>query len=152
MGSHHEETWQVPGVKNGLFARRWEPKGKPRAVVHLLHGLGEHSGRYGHLADQFTRSGFAVTAIDLRGHARTGGHRGDTRFGPSLEDVDLLVARGAERFPGAPAFVYGHSLGALLAIAYSMGDPAPLAGVVASAAGFHSALREQRAKVRAARV
>ena len=145
---HAEETWE-----DGLFAQRWEPAGDPRAVVYLLHGLGEHSGRYAHVAARFTEAGLALSTVDWRGHGRSPGPRGDTRFAPALEDVGRLVAKGSARWPGIPAFLYGHSLGALIAVAYVAGEAAPpLAGAVVSAIGLHSALREQGAKVRAARV
>jgi acylglycerol lipase len=139
---------------NALHTRRWEPEvGSPRAVVCLVHGLGEHSGRYERLAGRFVAAGFAVSALDLRGHGESPGHKGDTRFAPAIEDIGALLADSAERWPGAPVFLYGHSLGALLAVVYVMEDPArPLAGAVVSAIGLHSALREQRGKVRAARV
>ncbi len=136
-----------------VFTRTWEPVGAPRAVVYVVHGLGEHSGRYERLAGRFTDEGFAVSALDLRGHGRSGGHRGDTRFDAAVADIDELVAAGASRWPGAPAFVYGHSLGALLTVRWLMGSPSrPVAGAVISAIGLHSALREQKGKVRAARV
>jgi alpha-beta hydrolase superfamily lysophospholipase len=134
-----------------LYRRAWEPAGEPRAVVALVHGLGEHSGRYERLASRFTDAGLAVVAIDLRGHGRSPGARGDTRFAPALDDLDALVAPCRER--GVPVFVYGHSLGALLAVLWLVERPAPpIAGVVVSAIGLHSALREQEIKVRAARV
>ena len=80
-----------------LFEREWEPEGDPRAVVALVHGLGEHSGRYEHVAARFTGAGLAVRAIDLRGHGRSPGPRGATRFEPAIADLDALVAalRGA---------------------------------------------------------
>ena len=135
------------------FRREWEPAGAPRAVVALLHGLGEHCGRYERLAGRFTDAGFAVCAIDLRGHGQSPGARGDTRFAPALDDVDGLLAWCAERRPGVPVFAYGHSLGALLTVAWLLdGRPRPPAGAVVSAIGLHSALREQKAKVRAARL
>jgi len=122
-------------------------------VIALLHGLGEHAGRYGPWAGRFVAEGHAVHAIDLRGHGRSDGARGDTRFAPAMADVDRLLAHCAERHPATPLFLYGHSLGALLALDYLIARPAaPLAGAIVSAAGVHSALREQRAKVAAARV
>jgi acylglycerol lipase len=132
------------------FGREWEPADAPSAVVALLHGLGEHSGRYEQLAGRFTDAGVAVGAIDLRGHGHSPGARGDTRFALALQDIDALVARCAER--GVPVFLYGHSLGALLAVLWLLERPgAPVAGAVLSAIGLHSALREQQTKVRAAR-
>jgi acylglycerol lipase len=133
-----------------LFERAWEPEGDPRAVVALVHGLGEHSGRYEHVAERLTGAGLAVRAIDLRGHGRSPGPRGDTRFGPAVADLEALVRRCGER--GAPVLVYGHSLGALIAALWLVREPAPpVAGAVLSAIGLHSALREQAVKVRAAR-
>jgi alpha-beta hydrolase superfamily lysophospholipase len=134
-----------------LFEREWEPDGDPRAVVALVHGLGEHSGRYEHVASRFTAAGIAVRALDLRGHGRSPGPRGATRFEPAVADLEALVRRCEER--GAPVFVYGHSLGALIAALWLVREPAPpVAGAVLSAIGLHSALREQALKVRAARV
>src|SRR4051812_9886116 len=70
-----------------------------------------------------------------------------------MRDIDALLLECARRHPVAPVFLYGHSLGSLLALDYLLGRPAvPLAGAVVSAVGVHSALREQRAKVAAARV
>jgi acylglycerol lipase len=138
-------------VKKTIFEREWAPDGEPRAVVALVHGLGEHCGRYERWAERFTGAGIAVRAIDLRGHGESPGARGDTRFAPALADIDGLVERCGER--GAPVFLYGHSLGALLAVVWLLERPgAPVAGAVVSAIGLHSALREQAAKVRAARV
>jgi alpha-beta hydrolase superfamily lysophospholipase len=120
-------------------------------VVALVHGLGEHSGRYERLAARFTDAGIAVSAIDLRGHGNSPGARGDIRFAPAVEDIDALVSACGEQ--GMPVFVYGHSLGALLAVLWLIERPSPpVAGAVVSAIGLHSALREQPAKVRAARV
>jgi alpha-beta hydrolase superfamily lysophospholipase len=134
-----------------LFEREWEPEADPRAVVALLHGLGEHSGRYEHVAARFTAAGLAVRALDLRGHGRSPGPRGATRFEPAVADLAALVRGCGER--GVPVFVYGHSLGALIAALWLVREPAPpVAGAVLSAIGLHSALREQAAKVRAARV
>jgi acylglycerol lipase len=131
-----------------LFERAWDPEGSPRATVALVHGLGEHSGRYEHVAARFTAAGLAVRAIDLRGHGRSPGPRGATRFDPAVADLEALVRRC-----DAPVFVYGHSLGAMIAALWLVREPAPpVAGAVLSAIGLHSALREQALKVRAARV
>ena len=136
-----------------VFSRDWQPTGAPRGAIALVHGLGEHSGRYERLAERFTDAGYAVWAIDLRGHGKSPGARGDIRFAPALEDIDALVARCGASGAGVPVFVYGHSLGALLAVQWLLERPAaPVAGAVISAIGLHSALREQALKVRLARV
>jgi acylglycerol lipase len=135
-----------------VFSRDWQPSGAPRGAIALVHGLGEHSGRYERVAARFTEAGYAVWAIDLRGHGQSPGARGDTRFAPALEDIDALVARCGASGAGVPVFLYGHSLGALLGVLWLLERPAaPVSGAVVSAIGLHSALREQAVKVRLAR-
>ena len=135
------------GVKQEVFEREWAPAGDPRATVALVHGLGEHSGRYEKLAERFTQASYGVRAIHLRGHGESpGARRHALRAGARAHDG--LVERC-----GTPVFLYGHSLGALLAVLWLLERPgAPVAGAVVSAIGLHSALKEQAAKVRAARV
>jgi alpha-beta hydrolase superfamily lysophospholipase len=133
------------GVK--IHTRWWEPDGPAKAAVCLVHGLGEHSGRYGAVASRLTEAGYAVFAFDLRGHGESGGRRGDTRFAAAYEDIDRLLADSAAWLPGAPRFLYGHSLGGLLVLAYTLDRRPALAGVVASGAALHNALREQKAKL-----
>ncbi len=139
--------------KGPVFSREWAPKRRPRGAIALVHGLGEHSGRYEGLARRFTKAGFAVWAIDLRGHGQSPGQQGDTRFEPAMEDIDALVARAGASGAGVPVFLYGHSLGAMLSVLWLLERPAaPVHGAVISAIGLHSALREQATKVRLARI
>ena len=126
----------------------------PQAAIALVHGLGEHSGRYERarlaLHEQAaTRCGRSTCAAT----ARAPGQQGDTRFAPALEDIDALVARAGASGAGVPVFLYGHSLGALLSVLWLLERPAaPVRGAVISAIGLHSALREQAVKVRLARI
>ena len=123
-----------------LVGRCWEPAGEPRAVVCLVHGLGEHSGRYAHVAAALNDAGYAVLACDKRGHGRSGGKRGHT---PSYEalmtDIDLLLAQAEQRFPGKPRFLYGHSLGGNEVLNYALRRKPDLAGVVATSPGLRTA-------------
>jgi len=142
----------VEAAGTTIHTRRWEPDGPARAVVGLVHGLGEHSGRYGHVAARLTDAGYAVCAFDLRGHGRSGGRRGDTRLADTFGDVDRLLAGAADRYPGVPAFLYGHSLGGLVVLAYTLARRPAVAGVVSSAPALETALREQKVKVAAVRL
>jgi acylglycerol lipase len=135
-----------------LWTRLWAPQGPPRATGVLVHGLGEHSGRYAHVGETFARAGYALHAFDLRGHGRSSGRRGDTRLGPALDDVERLLAETESRYPAAPRFVYGHSLGALIVLTLLARRRPRVAAAVASAPPLRSALREQKAKVALARV
>lgn len=98
----------------------------PRAIVQLLHGVGEHAGRYDRLAKELNAAGYAVVADDHRGHGQTGlaqwaGDRTKLgRLGPGghravIEDVHLLTGRIRSEHPGVPLVLLGHSWGSLLA-------------------------------------
>ena len=72
---HTELGWKALDGLN-IYAQTWEPDSSPTAVVCLVHGLGEHSGRYAHVAERLNQGGYAVIASDLRGHGKTEGKRG----------------------------------------------------------------------------
>ena len=105
-----------------LHLRRWQAEDVPHQWTFVVvHGLGEHGGRYQHLAEWFTPLGTTVYAMDHRGHGRSGGQRGHA---PSLktllDDIDAVVTR-ARAESGGPVVLIGHSFGGLLAIAYALG-------------------------------
>jgi acylglycerol lipase len=131
-----------------FYMQGWEPQGKPKAIICLVHGLGEHSGRYAHVGQAFNAAGYALYGFDLRGHGQTGGPRGHI---PSLDvlmqDIHQFVGFQKQEHPGLPLFLYGHSLGGLFALAYALQYPEGLAGVIATSAGLRSPVLEQKAKV-----
>lgn len=136
-----------------FYIRGWETSGLPKAIIMLIHGLGEHTGRYAHVAQAFSEAGYALVGFDLRGHGQSGGPRGHfPSFEAVMQDIreffDLL--RG--RYPGLPLFIYGHSLGGLLALAFALKMKPEAKGVIASAPGLRSALQEQKVKIVLARV
>ena len=115
-----------------LFYRRWRPGASPKAVLPIVHGHGEHSGRYANVADWFVPRGYSVYAVDLRGHGRSQGKRGALGdFGEYREDVRAFLELVQEAEP-APAFLLGHSLGGLIALDYALRGSDGLAGIVAS--------------------
>ncbi|HZD67570.1 MAG TPA: alpha/beta hydrolase [Actinomycetes bacterium] len=134
-----------------LLAQTWSPDRAPTGVVCLVHGLGDHSGRYRHLCSALVGAGYAVAAFDLRGHGRSDGRRGHTLIDETMNDIDLVLDDTRRRFGSIPCFLYGHSLGGLLVLAYALRRRPALAGVVASGPALHTALREQKAKVLAVR-
>ena len=121
---------------DGLLLTRqaWRPDGEPAAVLAVVHGYGEHGGRYRGLAEDMAARGYAVHVYDLRGHGRSAGRRGHLgRFGDYLDDtaVYLEAVRGEQ--PGRPLFLLGHSLGGLIAAAYAEDRPTEgLAGLILS--------------------
>jgi alpha-beta hydrolase superfamily lysophospholipase len=120
--------------KRGLeiFAQDWAPGQPIRGVVGLVHGLGEHIGRYEHVATRLNRAGYALVGFDQPGHGRSGGKRGVTSFEESADEIDHLLQEIQTRYPGAPRFLYGHSMGALFTLAYTLKRKPDLRGVIAT--------------------
>ena len=104
-----------------LMQHDWPaPAGAPRAQVLLVHGLGEHAGRYAPLAGELRDWGFAVRAYDQRGHGLSGGARGGLTHDTGLLDDLAAVIDATRRMqqrgqPGLPLILIGHSLGGLVA-------------------------------------
>ena len=101
-----------------LFSRRWVPDWRPtRLAVALVHGVHEHSGRYAPLATSLMAEGVAVYAVDLRGHGRSPGERGqvEASFDEYLRDAEALVDAAAEAAGDLPLVLMGHSMGGLVA-------------------------------------
>ncbi|MCU0503889.1 MAG: lysophospholipase [Anaerolineae bacterium] len=130
--NHIEFTRQSPD-KLQFYFQGWEPEASPRAVVCLVHGLGEHTGRYAHVAAALNDAGYAVLGCDLRGHGKTQGLRGHTpSYDTLLDDISRLLDEATLRYPGKARFIYGHSLGGNLVLNYALRRKPPLAGVVST--------------------
>lgn len=143
----YEWTWKSSdGLE--MFSRGWAPEKKPRAVLVLTHGLGEHCGRYAHVGAALAGKGYALLGFDLRGHGKSGGPRGHApAFESFMDDIDGMFAQSAARYPGVPRVLYGHSLGGILALNYVLRRKPALAGAVVTAPGLRTALELQAAKV-----
>jgi acylglycerol lipase len=116
-----------------IFWQAWLPEGAPRAVIVLVHGASEHSGRYAHVAAGLVADGFSVYALDHRGHGRSEGRRAVIdRLGNAVADVDQLVLQTRERHPDVPVFMLGHSMGGTIALAYALRHQDRLAGMILS--------------------
>ena len=131
-----------------FYMQGWEPEGKPKAIVCLVHGLGEHTGRYAHVGRAFNEAGYALFGFDLRGHGQTGGPRGHI---PSLDvvmhDIHQFVEFQKQNFPNIPIFLYGHSLGGLFALANVIRYPDGIKGLIVTGVALRSPLLDQKAKV-----
>ncbi len=98
------------GIK--LSGYLWEPSEKPKAIINLVHGWGEYSEKYDDWALRFAGKGFAVHAIDYRGHGKSDGRRGYINsFDDFLNDIEVLVKESKKLYPELPQIIYGHSLG-----------------------------------------
>ncbi len=132
-----EASGSLPGVlrPSASSGDPGRPRRAARAVIVLVHGLGEHSGRYDHVVARLVREGYAVHAIDHRGHGRSDGPRAFIEdMDNAVADVDALVDRAVEAHPGVPVFMLGHSMGGLIALRYAIAHQDRLAGLILSAA------------------
>lgn len=134
-----------------LYYRAWELT-RARAAILVIHGLGEHGGRYEPIAERLTSYGFSVFALDLRGHGLSDGRRGHVhRFEFFLQDVDRFrrEVQGLVDV-GRPLFLLGHSMGGLIALRYLEEFDAPLAGGIIVSPWLATAMPTPRWKVTAA--
>jgi alpha-beta hydrolase superfamily lysophospholipase len=116
-----------------IFWRSWLPDGGAASLVVLVHGAGEHSGRYLHVAARLVSEGHAVYALDHRGHGRSDGPRAlIDRMDNAVQDLDSLVVAAASVHPDAPVFLLGHSLGGLITLRYLLVHQDRVAGAVLS--------------------
>lgn len=124
------------GQKNiVIFRRSWLPRGEPKAKVVLVHGLGEHSGRYRHVAERLVAAGCAVFAADHRGHGHSQGARAFVdRFRHLVADLDQVVDHARRASRPRPLFLLGHSMGGAVALSYAIKHPQKLDGLILSGA------------------
>ncbi len=149
----HEITSPIDGVP--LFVRTWTPAdgATVRGVVHFVHGLGEHGGRYARLAEVVTGAGFVAVAADHRGHGRSGGLRGHVDgWDQYVQDVAAVRADARERHGDVPLFEYGHSMGGLITLYGNLTTETGAAGLVISNPNLGVAFEPPKIKVAAGRL
>jgi alpha-beta hydrolase superfamily lysophospholipase len=148
----YESGWEnKQGIK--FYVRGWEPREKPEAVAALVHGHGEHVGRYVHVAEAFTKAGFALAGFDLRGHGKSGGPRGHTSsYDALMDDIADFLALVAKRYLKLPVFIYGHSLGGNLVLNFTLRRKPKVVGVMVTAPWLKLAFDPPAVQVTLARV
>jgi alpha-beta hydrolase superfamily lysophospholipase len=130
--AHEEYSWNTREHRK-LFAQAWTPEGEIKAVLALVHGLGDRSGRYQDVAGVLNREGYALLGFDLPGHGRSEGPRGYFTYADALDDIDRLLSETARLFPGKPVYLYGHSMGGNLVLYYAIKrQPAGLQGIIST--------------------
>jgi len=108
-------------LRNGqvLSGMIQSPGENTRAVIILIHGIGEHIHRYDYWADLFKKEGIGFAGLDLPGHGRSEGRRGHIKNYTQLEEmIDILLISCKKTFPDVPVFLYGHSLGGGIVLDY----------------------------------
>jgi alpha-beta hydrolase superfamily lysophospholipase len=118
-----------------IFWQAWLPDREPRGVVALAHGVSEHSGRYAWTGEQLAARGYALYALDHRGHGRSEGARAVIdRVDNAVADLGELIAiAGRESGGGARPFLFGHSFGGFLSLAFTTRRQDEIRGLMLSA-------------------
>ena len=94
--TEYEWLWQK---KNRVYAQSWIPDDHMKGIICLIHGMGEHSGRYERWADLFVQAGYGMLAPDLPGHGRTEGRKAYVQsYRVLLDQVDLLLNQAEKLF------------------------------------------------------
>lgn len=115
--------WRDIAPRQSKFVTRWLPETAPQANVVIIHGLGEHGGRYDTLAQHFVRAGFSVSAFDQQGHGRSPESRGKIRsYNSLLDDIATFLQWSQTELVGIPTVLFGHSMGGNLVINYTLRD------------------------------
>ncbi len=131
---HREGTFK--GQKNlNLYYQCWLPGGEPKAILLVVNGLAEHSGRYQNLVNYFVPRGYAIYSYDHRGHGRSEGARCYAeRFSEYIDDLKGFFDMVRVEHKKAKAFLIGHSMGGTIATRYAIRYQQDLAGLLLSAA------------------
>jgi len=120
-----------------IYYQSWRPDAKPVAILLVAHGFAEHSGRYTNLVNFFVPKGYAVYALDHRGHGRSDGERVKVnKFSDYLKDLKTFFDLVGKDNPDEKIFLVGHSMGAAISTSYVLRQQHELAGLILSGGGI----------------
>ncbi len=142
-------------LQSGLVLRGMinSPGTDIRAMIVLVHGLGDHTGRYTNWVQKFSAQGVGVTGLDLPGHGKSDGRRGVIRnYGQTNEMLDALLKEYVMTFPGVPVFIYGHSLGGGIVLKYILDRHPEITGAIVTSPWLRLPFEPESHKVIMARV
>ena len=133
---HTTGNW-ICNTQENIFYQTWKPEGTPKACILLVHGIGEHSGRYEHVANWFNQRGYLFMSYDLPGHGKSDGVRGHAQSYAAIHDItnhflDVLDAA----YPSIPLILYGHSMGGELVLDYGFTNSQHVDGIISSSPGL----------------
>jgi alpha-beta hydrolase superfamily lysophospholipase len=115
------------------------PSTDSKASVSIVHGIGEHIGRYETITNYLNQAGYATVMIDLRGHGKSEGKKGHSpSYENLLDDVSLLLNETKKRFPAIPQFLLGHSMGGALVLNYCLKRKPDVTGVISLSPGLRT--------------
>jgi acylglycerol lipase len=124
------------------------PGENAKAVIVLVHGLGEHIQRYNYWAELFMKAGIAFTGVDLPGHGRSEGRRGNIKNYRILEEmINILLDSCRKTFPGIPIYLYGHSLGGGIVLNYLLHVNPKIKGAIVTSPWLRLSFEPPKSKV-----
>lgn len=130
--NHHEESFKGSGDLK-LYYQKWVPDSESRAVIALVHGIGEHSGRYMNVVNHFVPLGYTIYGIDHRGHGKSEGKRGHIMtWSEYRNDIHAYIQIIQKECDRQPVFILGHSLGGLITLDYCLHHPGGLKAAIVS--------------------
>jgi alpha-beta hydrolase superfamily lysophospholipase len=144
---YHEMDFFISGDGLKIMTELWLPAER-KAIVVVVHGYGEHSGRYRHVIRALTDAGYGVFTLDHRGHGKSEGLRAHfDSFDQPIDDLKDYIEIVGARQEDEPIYMLGHSMGALITLAYALRYPATLAGIIVSAAPVNADANVSKALV-----
>jgi alpha-beta hydrolase superfamily lysophospholipase len=127
----------LDGSGGRIFTRHWEPEGAPRANLVLCHGVNSHGGQYIRAGETFAASGFAVTALDLRGRGKSDGERFYIEsIDDYVSDLSQAIELGRSKHPELPLYLLGHSAGGVTSVTYALDHQDKLDGLICESFAF----------------
>jgi alpha-beta hydrolase superfamily lysophospholipase len=133
-----------------LFGRAWvSATKKSKGIIHLIHGLGEHSGRYDHIGKALAQSGYHLAAFDLRGHGLSEGPRGHSPgLSHLLDDISIFLDETKKHLGNSvPIFLYGHSMGGNLVINFGIRNSSIMKGAIVTSPALQILKPQPKIKV-----
>ena len=117
-----------------LYYQSWHPRGKVKAVLGMVHGLGSHSGWFRSLSEELVAHGYSLYGLDLRGHGKSLGQRGYiNNWQEFRSDINSFWQLMVRQNQTKPCFLLGHSLGAVIVLDYALFSSSNLHGIITMA-------------------
>ena len=137
-------------LKGGLLLRGMivSPGEKRRAIIIFVHGLGEHIQRYSHWVELLAGEGIGFTGMDLPGHGRSDGKRGNIKsYAQTDEMIEILLDNINKTFPDLPVFIYGHSLGGGIVLDYILRKKPAIKGAIVTSPWLKLSFEPDKSKI-----
>ena len=139
--------------KSKLFSSNWQSKQNTKAQILLIHGLGDHSGRYKHLVEYLTKWGADITAFDLYGHGKSIGKRGHINsYNIIMDEINYYLSKIKQENSNQPVILYGHSMGGNIVLNFCLKNSPNINAVIASSPAIHPAFKSSMLQLTLAKI